>query len=97
MLKNGQKPNERADWGIESKEIWGTLNTLERHSKVESTPGDYRIFYQNMYNVLMGHAELLVKPEQARDVIKIIELAIQSNAEKEPWNIGKPTLGFYCR
>ncbi|MFN4764626.1 oxidoreductase [Gillisia sp. Q332] len=82
QLKNGLKPNDSSDWGLESEKIWGTLNTIEETSTLKSERGDYRIFYQNIYNAITGNEELLVKPEQARDVIKVIELAIQSNAEK---------------
>ena len=81
-LKNGQKPNHSFDWGLESKKTWGTLNTLDETGTLKSERGDYRIFYQNIYNAILGTEELLVKPEQARDVIKVMELAIQSNAEK---------------
>jgi len=31
---------------------------------------------------LIGEEELIVKPEQARDMIRVIELAMQSNEEK---------------
>ena len=82
QLKNGQKPNDNSDWGLESKKIWGTLNTNEETSILESERGDYRILYQNIHNAITKNEKLLVKPEQARDVIKVIELAIQSNAEK---------------
>ncbi len=82
QLKNGLKPDGNSDWGIESEKIWGNLNTIEETRTLESERGDYRIFYQNIYNAITSNEELLVKPEQARDVIKVIELAIQSNAEK---------------
>ncbi|CAM4290616.1 oxidoreductase [Gillisia limnaea] len=90
QLKNGQKPNELSDWGIESKNIWGTLNTIDETRTLESERGDYRIFYQNIYNAITGNEALLVKPEQARDVIKVIELAIQSNAEKRRVEYSSP-------
>lgn len=86
LLKNGYKPSDRNDWGLESKNTWGTLNTIGETGTLESERGDYRIFYQNIYNAILGNEELLVKPEQARDVIKVIELAIQSNAEKRRVN-----------
>lgn len=82
QLKNGLKPIDSPDWGLESKKIWGTLNTMEQTRILESERGDYRIFYQNIYNAITANEELLVKPEQARDVIKVIERSIQSAAEK---------------
>ena len=90
QLKKGQKPNEQSEWGMESEKTWGTLNTIDETTTVESERGDYRIFYQNIFNAIAGNEELLVRPEQARDVIKIIELAIKSNAEKRRVEFSAP-------
>lgn len=85
-LKQGITPLDIEDWGIEPKEIWGTLNTdikdLHCRGTVESLRGDYRVFYENIGDAIMGKEELLVKASQARDVIKIIEIAMKSNKEK---------------
>lgn len=82
MLKLGLKPNGHWGWGIEADEIWGKYNGLEESGIIESEQGDYRNFYKNLYEALSGNEELHVKPEEARDVIKVIELALQSNSEK---------------
>ncbi len=82
MLKSGLKPNGNWGWGQESQEIWGKLDILEESSTIESETGDYRKFYQNIYDAITKNAELQVKPEQAREVIRVIELAIQSSKEK---------------
>ena len=82
MLKTGLKPNGNWGWGMEAQEIWGKYNLTEESGTIESEVGDYRKFYQNILAAIKGKEELIVKPEQARDVIKIIELAIQSNEEK---------------
>jgi scyllo-inositol 2-dehydrogenase (NADP+) len=82
MLKSGLKPNGNWGWGQESQEIWGTLDVLEDSEPIESEIGDYRKFYQNIYEAITNKAELEVKPEQARDVINVIELAMKSSAEK---------------
>lgn len=82
MLKVGLKPNGNWGWGIEPNEHWGKFSTLEDSGTIESEPGDYRKIYENVLATVLGKEELLVKPEEARDVIKIIELAIQSNSEK---------------
>jgi len=44
--------------------------------------GCYQAFYQNMAGAIMGQQELAVKPEQALNTIRIIELAFQSNEQK---------------
>jgi predicted dehydrogenase len=50
--------------------------------KVESENGDYREYFINLRDAIWGKAELAVKPEEARNVIRIIELAFQSSEEK---------------
>jgi predicted dehydrogenase len=85
-LRAGKIPNAEPDWGREPESLWGTINTeyqgLHFRGTIESEPGDYRDFYANVYKALIGQKELIVKPEQARNTIRIIELAIRSNAEK---------------
>ncbi|RDV14077.1 oxidoreductase [Pontibacter diazotrophicus] len=85
-LKEGQSPKGNADWGIEPEAIWGKLNTdfegLHIIGKIESEAGDYSAFYQNVYSAILGDEELEVKPDQARDTIRVIELAMQSHKEK---------------
>lgn len=84
-LKRGFSPLE-PDWGMEPKKQWGTLNTqiggLHFRGKIETARGCYQSYYENIYNVITQQAELIVKPEEARNTLRIIELAIQSNAEK---------------
>ncbi|ABR49724.1 oxidoreductase domain protein [Alkaliphilus metalliredigens QYMF] len=86
MLKKGETPKTMENWGAEPESIWGTINTdvngLHIKGKIESLNGDYRGFYHNVYKAIMGKEELIVKPEEARNTIKIIELAMKSNKEK---------------
>lgn len=86
-LKAGQRPNEVPDWGKEPEANWGTLNTdyQGQHlvARVESEPGDYRGYYANVYQAITGQTSLAVTADQARDVIRIIELAMQSSAQKQ--------------
>lgn len=85
MLKAGHLPNEE-NWGTETPEEWGTLLYEEDgedvEELVETLPGDYTIFYNNVYDVLRNGAELLVKPEETVDVLKILEACLLSNSEK---------------
>ncbi|MCJ8164800.1 oxidoreductase [Pontibacter sp. E15-1] len=86
-LKEGKAPKGTADWGIEPEALWGTLNTtlhgLHFAGKLESETGDYTGFYENVYQAVTGTAELAVKPEEARNTIRVIELAMQSHTEKK--------------
>jgi scyllo-inositol 2-dehydrogenase (NADP+) len=82
MLKEGQMPGA-AGWGKEDPDYWGVLNA-EMHGQqfygtIETEPGNYMGFYDNVYEVITRGAELAVKPEEARNVIRIIELAFDSN------------------
>lgn len=81
-LKRGIIPSEKPDWGRESEENWGKLNTFEEEKIIESERGDYPRFYQNISQTILGREKLSVIPEAAREVIKVIEYVQQSNAEK---------------
>lgn len=86
-LKDGKSPKGDRDWGKEPEAIHGKLNVLaadgtDRITYVTSKRGNYPAFYQNIYDALVHGAELLVKPRQARNVIRMIELAEQSWAER---------------
>ncbi len=85
LLKAGHLPNEE-NWGAEPPEEWGTLFYEEDgedvEELVETIPGDYNIFYTNVYEAIRKGAELFVKPEETVDVLKILEACLKSNAEK---------------
>jgi predicted dehydrogenase len=84
-LKRGLTPVE-PHWGEEPKELWGKLNTqvggLHLEGRVETIAGCYQAYYQNIVEAIAGRAELAVKPEEARNTIRIIELALESNERK---------------
>ncbi|MHA6249802.1 oxidoreductase [Pontibacter sp. CAU 1760] len=85
-LKEGNMPKGASHWGKEPEEIWGKLNTevndLHVEGKIASETGDYTGFYENVYQALEGTATLAVQPTQARNTIRVIELAMQSHTEK---------------
>jgi len=91
-LKAGLTPVNRPDWGTEPETHWGKINTEFRGQHlvgtIRSEPGDYREFYANVYAAVLGQEPLAVTPEQARNTIRIIELARQSSVEKRtiPWS-----------
>ncbi len=85
-LKKGGRPDTSPNWGIEPESIWGKL-TYEQDGKditetVKSEEGHYEDLFQNMYEAITEGKELIVKPEQARDTIRVIELCFQSSSEK---------------
>ncbi|WP_257668022.1 oxidoreductase [Parapedobacter tibetensis] len=85
-LKAGESPKENPDWGKEPSAIWGKLNVLENGQDciehIPSEQGNYPAFYQNIYETIVDKQELAVKPAQARNVIRIIELAEKSWDER---------------
>lgn len=85
-LKEKQLPGGRG-WGTLPKECWSQLNTTINgahvQKSIETIPGNYLGFYDNVYVAIREGASLAVKPEQARDVIHLIEAAYQSNKERK--------------
>ncbi|KXG74711.1 Gfo/Idh/MocA family oxidoreductase [Thermotalea metallivorans] len=85
-LKKGCFPKDMEDWGKEPEALWGILNTeingLSFRGKVESLPGDYRAFYENVYRAIRGIEAPAVKPWEARNTVRIIELAMESSKQK---------------
>ncbi len=89
-LKEGKIP-AGSNWGKEPDTFWGKLNTqmgaLHYEGKVETLPGSYISYYQNLYEAIREKKELAVKPEQALQVIQLIEAAMKSNQERKAINI----------
>ncbi|NQW26626.1 MAG: Gfo/Idh/MocA family oxidoreductase [Flammeovirgaceae bacterium] len=85
-LTAGLTPNTQAHWGEEPPEQYGKLNILVNNEDfietIKSEPGDYRLYYQNIYDALTHKNKLLVNPLDALNTIKIIEIALSSNEKK---------------
>jgi scyllo-inositol 2-dehydrogenase (NADP+) len=88
-LRNGSVP-QGDSWVLEKEENWGELTVVEQGrlgtSKVPSK-GDWREFYANVRDALLGRAPLLVTQQQALDVMVALELAAESSAKRcaVPW------------
>lgn len=85
LLKRGAMP-EGDNWGKYDPESYGILHSVvtgvSYRDPVETIPGNYHGFYDNIFDVLRNDAEMTVTPQQARDVIRIIEYAFQSSETK---------------
>ncbi len=81
-LDNGFSP-DNAGWGEDFPEQYGFLNTeidgLVFKGNIKTIPGSYQKFYENVFDVLYNNDEIAIKPKEARDVIRIIELAFESD------------------
>ncbi len=85
LLKAGNLPVGEK-WGTEPETQWGTIvyekEGVDCIEKIETLPGNYNLFYNNVYDAIRNGAELLVQPEDAVEVLKIIEACIKSNSGK---------------
>jgi predicted dehydrogenase len=84
-LKKGAIPGI-SGWGMEPEMHWGKLNTemngLHFEGKIETLPGNYLNYYQNLFDHVREGKDLAVKPEQALQVIRLIEAALKSSEER---------------
>ncbi|MTI28816.1 oxidoreductase [Fulvivirga kasyanovii] len=85
-LNEAKKSLTDQDWGREPDNQWGTINYMDEHGDhretVKSINGNYPAYYENIYEAITGKSELQVTPEQGRNTIRIIELAMKSNKER---------------
>lgn len=82
-LKQGGIPG-RPGWGEEVDAAWGHVsqcNGAVDRAKYRTLAGDYTAYYTNVARAIGGQEELAVKPEEARNVIRLIELAEVSARE----------------
>lgn len=86
LLKSGISPKGDPNWGLEPEAIWGKLNVLvngqDHIEMVPSERGNYPAFYEDIYRSITQLEQPIVRAEQARNVIRIIEAAEQSWAEQ---------------
>lgn len=85
-LKAGKTLADIPDWGLEPESLWGSLYTeyegLQITGTIQSERGSFQDFFINVQQTIRGEAALMVTAEQARDTIRVIELALQSSREK---------------
>jgi predicted dehydrogenase len=92
FVKWGLDPQEaqlKAGMGFDSTEFgedpesdWGELRLASGETRrVPTLRGDYRGFYANVRDVLLGNADLVVRPEDAWCTTRVIELARESSAQ----------------
>ncbi|HLK18134.1 MAG TPA: oxidoreductase [Bryobacteraceae bacterium] len=96
FVKHGMDPQENAlkagadagtpGWGEEPESCWGTLTLATENGpvrrQVPTDTGDYRLFYANVRDAILGKAPLDVTAEHAARVIQVLELARASSIER---------------
>ena len=93
FLKHGLDPQEatlraggvpgQADWGVDP--LTGHLHVDGADAKgepVHATAGDYRDYYRAMREAILGHAPPPVTPQQALQVMALLEWGMQSSATR---------------
>ena len=87
-LRNGQIPT--GSWVLEREEDFGELTLVENGNsatrKIPST-GDWREFYANVRDTILGKASLVVTHQQILDVMVALELTLESSSKHTtiPW------------
>jgi scyllo-inositol 2-dehydrogenase (NADP+) len=93
FVKYGIDPQEEAlrrgdvlsdeSWGKEAPEKWGVLYTPDGNAMAAETistiPGDYRLFYSNVRDAVLGKAAIDVTHEQMLSVMRALELGQESS------------------
>ncbi|MEJ1239386.1 Gfo/Idh/MocA family oxidoreductase [Chryseolinea sp. T2] len=84
-LKDARTPGSPG-WGSEPQSAWGTINTtvsgLHVTGTIETIQGNYLAYYNNVFEAIRNQVPLAVKPEESRDVIRLIEACMESNTKR---------------
>jgi predicted dehydrogenase len=89
-LRRGAIPASTA-WGAEPEECWGVLTRARGdgfvHERIAPANCDYRDYYKNVRDAILGKAELAVTPEWALNVMQALELSRESSERRQtiPW------------
>jgi predicted dehydrogenase len=89
-LRRGFIPTDAA-WGVEPEENWGVLTVPAgdafRQRRIPSAACDYRDYYANVRDAILGSVAPAVTPEYALDVMRMLELARKSSEKRctIPW------------
>ncbi|MCC5929611.1 MAG: Gfo/Idh/MocA family oxidoreductase [Cyclobacteriaceae bacterium] len=85
MLKAGNLPSGD-QWGKEAPNTYGYIHSnlqgLPFKGTIETIPGNYGAYYDNIYEAIRHGKPLIVPPAQSIDLMRIIEAAMLSSAEK---------------
>lgn len=93
-LRAGRIPWEEPPTPAELEENSGVLTlanadgtTVER--RIPPGPADYRAYYANVRDAMLGRAKLAVSPQHALNVMRMLELALESSNHRctIPWQV----------
>lgn len=74
-------------WGVDPESAWGSIMTLGadnavQHTKVATLPGDYRGFYRNLRDTLLGTTRQAVTLVDAWRALRLLEWARESSERR---------------
>ena len=81
------------DWGMEKEEEWGTLTLFDgvqtTQRRIPTMCGDYRGFYENVRDAMLGKAKPAVTHDDMLRVMYALELANESSTKRSalPWTL----------
>lgn len=85
QLASGMLPHQKG-WGVEPESDYGILykivDGIRKEERIKTIAGNYADFYTELLDAIFNKKDPPVDPESAKNTIKIIERAIQSNQEK---------------
>lgn len=81
-LRRGELPKDDS-WGREPQAKWGTLYSPSGNGvsgeTIPTLPGDYRLFYADVRDALLGKTSPEITHEQMLDVMHALEIAYESS------------------
>lgn len=93
FVKYGFDPQEKAlgsgaspggeGWGLEPPDAWGSLIDDGGSTRIETLPGNYPAFYENIRDAITTGAPLAVTATEALAAIRVLELA-RADSRGEP-------------
>jgi predicted dehydrogenase len=84
-LRHGNIPKD-GPWGAEPEENWGVLTVPDGDTftqrRIPSASCDFRDYYANVRDALLGKAAIAVTPEWALNVMRLLEMARESSERR---------------
>jgi predicted dehydrogenase len=90
-LRHGRIPTDKP-WGAEPEENWGVLTVPAGDAfarrRISSASCDFRDYYANVRDAILGRASLAVTPEGSLNIMRLLEMARESSEKRctIPWD-----------
>jgi len=87
LLRAGH-PVGGENWGVEPEKDWGTMTRWKsgqlEQQKIPTLRGDYRDFYAQVRDAILGNARAPVTAEEALGLMYALELCVESSRKRAP-------------